>query len=429
MTPSTFDFAPLDAFFRGPAIREKLWSKTCQDLHEYFITCAVTAPAWPDSSLMVERATAGWILPGEYSLNELQDRFSPRYRDNPHMPDPTYQVVAAKTIEALSGMLRAALLMPVHAQLLEQASAEGLDLGALHQLALSSIGPALCRGLVAEVGSARVRLSPEYLRDAGERRILNEVVLAQEEKHRQRNAHAGKERYGQLLKKWVTSSGDIHGVHIATGSELADDLIDWLQTLDTSDAAIFLENHNPSARSAAKYGMSPALYASIANGELSLVPPPDPKVYARLRTLIATLLSISGYRRITLTWPDNTYARIDIDQFNRVGSAEVHVAHLVEALLKGLKTQAGVMVRAWQAENINVFIPEKGGFSQVSVKHMYGALLERGQVVGLSSRQVQGAMTKNNGTGDEVPREPSIRCLDWPSGPRWFGARPSGEMS
>ena len=422
MTTSTLDFAPLAALFRSPSIREKLWSKTCQDLHEYFITCAVTAPAWPDSSIKVERATAGWILPGEYSLFELQDRFAPRYLDNPQMPDPVYQVVAAKTIEALSGMLRALLLMPAQAQILEQASHEGLALGTLHQRVLSSIGPALCQELAAEVGSARVQLSPDYLRDAGERRIINEIVVAQEEKHRQRNAHASKERYGQLLKRWVTSSGDIHGVHIATGSELADDLIDWLQTLDASDAAIFLANHNPSARSAAEYGMSPALYATIANVELALVPPSDPKIYARVRGLIGTLLSITGYRRITLTWPDNTYARIDIDQFNRVGSAEVHVAHLVEALLKGLKTQAGIMVRAWQAESINVFVPEKGGFAQVSVKHMYGALLEQGQVVGLSSRQVLGAMTKSSGTGEAVPREPSIRCLDWPSGPRWFGA-------
>lgn len=422
MTTSNFDFTGLAVLFRSPAIRERLWSKTCQDLHEYFINCAVTAPAWPLSSTRPERITAGWLIPEEYTLAELQDRFAPRYKEAAHIPDPDYQIIAAKTIEAVSGMLRTALLMPEHAALVTEASGRGLDLSALHQEALAAIGGALCSELVAEINLARVRIAPDYLRDAGERRLLNGAILAQERQHRQRTAHASKERYAQLLKRWQTSSGDLHGVHIATGSELADDLIDWLQTLDAVDAAVFLTNHNRSAWTAAQHGMSPALFESIVSAEMTLVPAPYPKFYARLRSLLATLLSITGYRRITLTSPEGSYSRVDIDQFNRVGTDETHVGYLVNMLLTALMSRGGIMVRAYQADTLNVFIPEKGGFAKVGVKHMYGALLEHGQVVGLSARQVLNAMTKNSETGGEVARESSVRCFDWPSGPRWFSA-------
>lgn len=422
MTTTNFDFTDLAALFHGPAIRERLWSKTCQDLHEYFINCAVTAPAWPLSSTRPERATAGWLLPGEYTLAELQDRFAPRYKDVNHLPDPDFQVIAAKTIEAVSGMLRAVLLMPEHAALVAEALARGLNFSALHQLAFAEVGGPLCSELVAEIGLARVGIAPDYLRDAGERRLLNEVILAQERQHRQRTAHASKERYEQLLKRWQTSSGDLHSVHIATGSELADDLIDWLQTLDAVDASVFLANHNRSAWTAAQYGMSPALFESIVSAEMTLVPPPYPKFYARLRSLLTTLLSITGYRRITLTSPDGSFSRVDLDQFNRVGTDETHVGYLVNMLLTALMSRGGIMIRAYQADTLNVFIPEKGGFAKVGVKHMYGALLEHGQVVGLSARQVSSAMTKNSETGGEVARESSVRCFDWPSGPRWSSA-------
>ncbi len=72
------------------------------------------------------------------------------------------------------------------------------------------------------------------------------------------------------------------------------------------------------------------------------------------------------------------------------------------------------MVRAFQSDAFNVFIPQRGAFSKVGVKHMYGALLEGGKVHGLSSQAVRAAVAKNNPEGEQASREPSLLCFNWP---------------
>jgi hypothetical protein len=415
MTTVTQDFLDLADVLLSAPVRERIWSKVCQDLQEYFIKRAVSTPAWPRSTSNVETFVASWLPPGNYTLNELQDRFAPRHQDDPRTPDPMYQIIASRTIETVSGMLKTLLILPEQEELVKAVAAEGVDMDTLHEKVLLTLGQPLCTQIAKEVGSTDIVLNPDYLRDAGLRRVLAEVAAAQERQHEQRSRHASRERYVQLLKDWQNYSGDAYGVRIETDSELAKELAEWLATLTVADAAIFLTHHNVSAELAAGQGMAPELREALANPDTLSIPAPYPKVYTELRQLISTIMAIRGYRRLTVTTNDEKFVRIDIDQFNRIGIDELHMGYFVNLLLTGLLAGAGVMVRAFQAETINVFSPEKGAFTQIALKNMYGALLDQKSVKGLTARQVLGAMTRDPKTGETIPREASIRCLDWPT--------------
>jgi hypothetical protein len=430
MITATNEFSRLTALLTSAPVRERLWAKTCQDLQLFFINAAVAGPAWPLSHADLGAAmTQGWLLPGNYRLDELQDRFAPRYGGNARVPDPDYQVIAATAIEAISGTLRAMLTLPEHDALVALARADGLDFTGLHQQVLAVLGGPLAAWLALQASGSQVLVTADYLREAGRRRVLSAVAHAQERQHLSRSAHANRERYARLLKRWQALSGDLHGGYIFAGSERAGELVAWLKTLPPVDATVFLSHHHPSARTAASEGDLAAWCTALANAPLPVVSAPNPQVYERLRSLFNTLLDIPGYRRITVTADNDKCVRVDIDQFNRVGSLDTHMDFFVNLLLTGLQSRAAIMVRAFQSDTFNVFIPQRGAYSKVGVKHMYGVLLDDGEVRGLSAQAVRRALAKNNPDGERAPLEPSLRCFNWPAAAFANRAGPPDEVS
>lgn len=399
--------------FMSEQVLKHLWTKACQDLQEHFINRAVAEQVWPHNAHLVEQTvTRGWILEGSYLLEELQERFAPRHEGNPHIPDPNYQIIAAKVIEAVSGHLRALLATPEYEDLATCADL-GADLNQIHQRILARLQP-VCQLLVREVASTEVPLAENTLRDAGRRRVFEAVVELQEELLLQRATEAQKARYKQLLKGWQTFSGDIHDTHIGTATPMAHVLRAWLLTLSVQDAAAFLAHHNPSARSAAQYNLPEEFWLAVKAAEMPVITGQLPGNYAQLHRFVDSVMGMSGYRRITFTQMSGENTVVNIDLYQRVGSDESSLKKFLHLVLQGLQGRAGVIVRAIQSTSVNVFVTETNSFSQTSVHHIFGALLENGKVWGFNRTEVERHVGKS--VDESVPRHkrPTMSYFDWP---------------
>jgi hypothetical protein len=399
--------------FMSESILKHLWTKVCQDLQEYFINRAVATQAWPHRAHLVEQAvTQGWILEGTYTLAELQERFAPRHLGNPRIADPNYQVIAATVIEAVSGHLRALLATPEYADLAASTDL-GADLNQIHQRILGRL-QRVCQLLVKEVASTEVPLSETSLRDAGRRRVFEATVELQEELLLQRANEARRARYKQLLKGWQTFSGDIHDTHIGTGTPMAHVLRAWLMTLSAQDAAAFLACHHPSARTAAQLALPENFWLAVTNAEAPVITAQVPRDYAQLQRFVDTVLGMPGYRRITVTKDNSDPVVVNVDLYQRVGSDESGLKKFLHLILSSLRGRAGIIVRAFQTSTVNVFVPESNSFSQTSVHHLFGALLENGQVWGFSAKAVEEHLSKS--VNQAIPRhkQPALRYFDWP---------------
>lgn len=399
--------------FMSKQVLKHLWTKCCQDLQEYFINRAVATQAWPYRVPADEQRVAqGWILEGSYSLTELQERFAPRHLNNPRIPDPSYQVIASSVIEAVSGHLRALLAMPEY-EVLTATADLGADFNQVHQQLLAKLQP-VCQLLVREVASTEVPLTESTMRDAGRRRVFEAVVELQEELILQRANEARQTRYKHLLKGWQTFSGDIHDTHIGTGTPMAHVLRAWMQTLSAQDAAIFLACYNPSARNAAKLTLPEDFWLAIMAVEAPVVSTQLPRSYTQLRRLVDAILSMPGYRRITMTKTSGEAVVINVDLYQRVGSEESSLKKFLHLILEGLRSRAGIVVRAYQTSSVNVFVPETNSFSQTSVQHLFGAYLENGQVGGFTKEAIEKHISKSMDA--DVPRhkQPTLRYFDWP---------------
>lgn len=411
----TTDFSGIADLLLAHPLRGRLRVNITADLQRYFLNLAVATPAWPRSDLAREPVACGWLQPGQYTIAELKDRFAPRHLDNALVPSPEYQIIAARTIEAVSAQLHTLLLQPDQEMLVLEAQERGETFAELHQRVLGVIGAQVCRALVADIEEMGILLpfTAAALREAGRRRILEGIVRKQEQQQCVRSAHANKERYLQLLKRWQTKSGDVHEVHIEVESERAADLIDWLRTLSPAEAAIFLYHHHESARAVAELELAPAELSSIDNADLPIAPAPNTTIYAQLKSLLGAILQMPGYRRITVTMNDEMPRCMDIDQCHRVGTQEASLEQLIILLFKGLVSRAGLLVRAYPDEVLNVFVPEKGAFIPTHVRYMYGALLEDGSIFGFPAAAVEESASRTAQLAGEV-REPSLHCADWP---------------
>lgn len=399
--------------FMSEQVLKDLWTKVCQDLQEHFINRAVAEQVWPHRAHLVEQTvTRGWILEGSYMLEELQERFAPRYEGNPKLPDPSYQIIASKVIEAVSGHLRALLATPEYAEVASSRDL-GADFNQVHQQILARL-QSVCQLLVREVASTEIPLSESSLRDAGRRRVFEAIVELQENLLVQRATEARRTRYKQLLKGWQTFSGDIHNTHIGTSTPMAHVLRAWLMTLSARDAAAFLAHHNPSARSAAQFSLPEEFWLSIKAAEEPVITGNLPAHYAQLQRFVDCILGIPGYRKVTLTTMSGVSEVVSIDLYQRVGSDESSLNKFLQRLLERLQGRAGFIVRAIQTTSVNVFIAESNSFSQTSVHHLYGGLLENGKVWGFNHKEVEKHMAKS--VDETVPRHkrPAFRYFDWP---------------
>jgi hypothetical protein len=399
--------------FMSEQILKQLWTKACQDLQEHFINRAVAEQVWPHRAHLVEQAvTQGWILEGSYMLEELQERFAPRHDGNPRIPDPNYQIIASKVIEAVSGYLRTLLMTPQYEDLATSQDL-GADLNQVHQRILASLRP-VCELLVREVASTEVPLSEESLRDAGHRRVFEAVIELQEELLLQRATEGQLARYKQLLKGWQTFSGDIHDTHIGTGTPMANLLCAWLLTLSAPDAAAFLAHHNPSARSAAQYSLPEDFWLAVKSAEAPVVTAQLPTHYAQLQRFVDAVMGMPGYRRITFTKMSGENVVVNVDLYQRVGSNEASLKKFLHLVLQCLRGRAGVLVRAIQTTCVNVFVAETNSFSQTSVHHIFGGLLEHGKVWGFTHKEVEQHVTKSIDAAVPRHNQPALRYFDWP---------------
>ena len=415
MSTATLEYSAFAEELYSVPMRARILAKVVEALTNYFTLRAAAMPAWPVNYAGDPPTVAAWLAPGRYTLEHLQAAFAPRYKGNRRVPDPAFQIVAATVIETVSGMVKTLLILPEQDGLRESAEEEGTSVEELQQLVMGNLGTEFCTYLVSAALEYEVALDAGAIASAATRGILAEVTNAQERQHYNQAIRADQEKYGRLLKKWRTVSGDIYSRHITIDSPLAEELATWLQTLSPADASVFLRLHNASAKIAAGHILSPELIGAIAEASEPTGPAPYPGVYNTLRETIAAILTIPGYRRITVTTAEDKFVRIDIDTLNRVGLEEPHKGYLVNLLLTGLISHAGVMVRALQDEKINVFRDEESRFVEMPVKFLYGILLDHGRTEGMTAERVEISHRTDPTTGDLVPREPSLRCMPWPT--------------
>lgn len=408
------DFSRLAEHLHPAPLRERLRSKAIQALLEYFIIRAATSPVTGLGSESEPQALA-WLRPGVYPLGELQERFAPRFTNNRKAVGSESQIIAVTVQDVIASEIKTLIVLPEQDSLRERAQAQGLTEITLQQAAVAAVGRTPGRRLIHEITTAFVRLEAADICAAGKRRSLAEVISRQEQHQSQRSQQALTAHYLKLRGQWHNFFGEASTGHIAPSSAAAKSLVLWLLTLSPEDASLFLSGHHASARMVANLGL-PAKFLDALNNAISPVAPSLPSaVYGKLHQLLGTIMDIKGLRRVTISTHTDDFIRIDIDPCNRIGAQEAHLPHFVQLLLTGLVSSAGVMVRAYQDESINIFVPEEGKFKARTVKHLQGALLESGAYHGLTSAQVYGAHTHSTLDGSLVAREPSMRCLDWPT--------------